>query len=84
MAAIYINGKRLIEMRDGLTGWHRQVFKTRGALITAGFHDEFKGGKVTIAVANYPLWGEATQKFIAPGPALSVWIEEQKIPPVGK
>lgn len=79
---IYINGKLLAEDREGLLGWHRQVFKTRGAIITPAFRDEFKGGKVTIAVGNYPLWGKGTEKFIAPGPALSVWFEEQKIPPV--
>jgi hypothetical protein len=76
--AIYINGKLLLETRDGLTAWHREVYKTRGAFLT----DEFKGGKVTIAVANYPLWGEAAKKMIAPGPALTVCLEEQKLPPL--
>lgn len=37
---------------------------------------------VLIAVANYPLWGKATEKFYAPGPALSVCLKEQKLPPV--
>jgi len=81
---IYINGKLLLETRDGLTAWHREVFKSRGAFITADFRDEFKAGKVTIAVANYPLYGQAAEKFYAPGPALTVWLEEQKLPPVGQ
>jgi alpha-galactosidase len=79
---IYINGKLLAEDRDGLLGWHRQVFTTRGAHIPKEFWSEFTGGKVTLGVGNYPLWGAGLKKLIAPGPALSVWLESQKIPPL--
>lgn len=82
--AIYINGKLLSETRNGLTAWHRQVFNIRGTLIVPEFRNEFTGRKVTIAVANYPLWGRAAERFIPPGPGLSVCLEEQKLPPVGE
>jgi hypothetical protein len=82
--AIYINGKLLAETRSGLTRWHGQVYITRGEFISTELRKEFSGGKVTIAVANYPLWENAAATKIPPGPALSVCLEEQKLPPVGE
>lgn len=48
------------------------------------FLEEFKGGEVTIAVANYPMndW-YPTWYIPATGP-FRVWIEEQKLPPLGE
>jgi hypothetical protein len=44
--------------------------------------DDFKGGPVTFAIANFPMsdWAPGSNKP-AIGP-LSVWIEQQKLPDV--
>ncbi|HEX5790532.1 MAG TPA: sialate O-acetylesterase [Luteolibacter sp.] len=78
--AIYINGKLLAETREGITAYHRQVYTTRGAAIPPEFLNEFKGGKVTIAVANYPLYGVAAERTYPPGRPLAIHLEEQKLP----
>ena len=80
--AIYINGKLLAEVREGVTAWRKEGHFPRGALVDATMREAFKGGPVTLAVANYPLGEEAASKVIPPGAPLSVWIEEQKLPPL--
>jgi hypothetical protein len=44
--------------------------------------DELKCGKVTIAVANYPMSNWKPGSFIPAGGPVSVWAEEQKLPPI--
>lgn len=76
--AIYVNGKLLVEQKNGVTAWRRQGI--RGSHIWPDFRDEFKGGKVTIAVANYPMSNWMPGDFIPAIGPLSVWVEEMKIP----
>ena len=77
--AIYINGKLLAEQKEGVLNFRAQGL--RGSPVWDDFRDEFKGGKVTIAVANFPMnnWNASFMPFRAP---LRVWVEEMKIPPV--
>jgi hypothetical protein len=79
--AIYANGKLLAESKAGVTAWRREGKKPRGGYIRADFRGDFKGGKVTIAVATFPMNNRAADYFIPPGRALSVWFEEMKLPP---
>jgi hypothetical protein len=81
--AIYINGKLLAESRAGVVAWRREGGKARGGHVGADFRDEFKGGKVTLAVSNFPMNDKSGDKFIPAGAPLSVWMEEMKIPPLG-
>ena len=76
--AIHVNGKLLGEQKDGVTAWRKQGL--RGSHVWQEFRDDFKGGPVTIAVANFPMsnW-QPGDSIPAIGP-LSVWIEEQKLP----
>jgi len=76
--AIYVNGKLLYEQKDGVTAWRRQGL--RGSHIWQEFADDFKGGKVTIAVANFPMSNWRPGGFIPAIGPLSVWIESQKVP----
>ena len=46
----------------------------------ADFRDEFKGGKVTIAATSFLRYDTPDGK---PRGHLTVWMEEQKIPPLG-
>jgi len=78
--AIYINGKLLTEVKAGVTGWRKQ--KLRGCHIWQEFLDEFKGGKVTIAVANFPMNNYDPGAFIPAIGPLSVQVETQKLPPL--
>lgn len=79
---LYLNGKQLAESKTGVTAWRRAG--VRGTHVWTDIRDEFKGGKITIAVANFPMnnWNpDGWVPFLAP---LRVWIEEQKIPPTVK
>lgn len=80
---IYVNGKLLAESKEGITAWRRQGGQPRGSHVWADFLNEFKGGKVTIAVANFPTNNRADDGFLPAGPPLSVWLEEMKLPPLG-
>ena len=73
--AIYVNGKLLVEQKNGVTAWRKQ--SARGYHIGPEFRDAFKGGKVTIAVANFPMSNYTGEFIPAIGP-LSVWVEEMK------
>jgi len=75
--AIYVNGKLLAESNAGVG--RRQGGQPRGGHIYADFRDEFKGGKVTIAVKSFLRYGV---RGPAPQGHLTVWLEEQKLPPV--
>ena len=76
--AIYVNGKLLAESASGVP--NRQGGQPRGGHIYADFRDEFKGGKVTIAVKSFLRYGV---RGPAPQGHLTVWLQEQKIPPLG-
>jgi hypothetical protein len=81
--AIYVNGRLLAESKGGVVAWRRESSKPRGGHVWAGFRDEFKGGKVTIAVSNFPMNNRTDDRFIPARAPLSVWLEEMKIPPLG-
>ena len=74
--AIYVNGKLLVESKYGV--FRRQGGQPRGAFIYSDFRKEFKGGKVTIAVMSFLRYDRKP----SPQGHLSVWLEEQQIPPV--
>lgn len=78
--AIYLNGKLLTEVKNGVTAWRRQGL--RGSPIWQEHLDDLKGGKVTIAVANFPMANFDPERFIPAIGPLSVWVEQQKLPPV--
>ena len=80
--AIYVNGKLLAESKAGIVAWRREGSKPRGSHIWADFRGEFKGGKVAIAVSNFPMNNQSADSFIPARAPLSVWLEEMKIPPV--
>jgi hypothetical protein len=77
---VYINGKQLAQIDKGVNSWRRQGL--RGSHIWKEHLEDFKGGNVTIAVANYPMSDWNPDDFIPAIGPLSVWIEEQKLPPL--
>lgn len=79
---IYLNGKLLAESKAGVAAWRREGKKPRGAHVWTECRDEFKGGKVTIAVGNFPMNNRVAGFFIPVGAPLSVSLEEMKIPPL--
>jgi alpha-galactosidase len=82
--AIYVNGKLLAESKAGVTAWRREGAKPRGGHISPEFRGDFKGGKVTIGVANFPMNNAREDGFIPARAPLSVWMEEMKLPPLGE
>jgi hypothetical protein len=76
--AIYINGKLLTEEKAGVKGWRKQGL--RGSHVWQDFLGDFKGGKVTIAVANFPMNNYDPEHFIPAIGPLSLWVESQKLP----
>lgn len=80
--AIYLNGKLLAESKSGVTAWRKEGGKPRGSHLWADFRDEFKGGQITLAVANFPMNNTKGDGFLPAGKPLSIWLEEMKIPPV--
>lgn len=82
--ALYLNGKLLAESKAGVTAWRKEGWKPRGGHVWADVREEFSGGKVTLAVCTFPMNNRAPDSFIPAGPPLSVWLEEMKLPPLGK
>lgn len=78
--AIYLNGKQLTEVKNGVFGWRKQGL--RGSQVWKENFDDLKGGKITLAVANFPMSNWDPEHFIPAIGPLSVWLEEQKLPPV--
>ena len=74
--AIYVNGKLLAESNAGV--FKRQGGQPRGGHVYADFRDEFKGGKVTLAAISFLRY----DKSPSPQGHLTVWVEEQKVPPL--
>jgi alpha-galactosidase len=77
--AIYVNGKLLNESKTGVP--NRQGGQPRGGHVYADFLPDLKNGKVTIAVSAF-LQMHKRGNPIPPAGHTTVWIEEQKIPPV--
>ncbi len=78
---IYANGKLLAESTTGVP--NRAGGQPRGGHIFADLRDEFKGGKVTIAATSF-LQSFKKKAVIPPSGHLTLWIEEQKLPPLGQ
>jgi len=79
---IYVNGKLMTESKTGVP--NRQGGQPRGGHVYADFRNEFKGGKVTIAVMSFLRYNHPRKKPYPPRGHITVWMEEQKIPPVGR
>jgi hypothetical protein len=77
--AIYVNGKLLAESRSGVP--NRQGGQPRGGYVYTDFRDDFKGGKVTIAVTSFLQYNHRTSPG-KPRGHLTVWLEEAKTPPM--
>ena len=80
--AIYVNGRLLGESTAGVG--KRQGAQPRGGHVYADFRDEFKGGKVTIAATSFLRYNHPRIEPYPPSGHLTLWMEEAKIPPVGK
>jgi len=78
--AIYVNGKLLAESKTGVP--NRQGGQPRGGHIYTDFRNEFKGGKVTIAVMSFLRYNHPRKKPYPQRGHITVWMEEQKTPPV--
>jgi hypothetical protein len=78
--AVYVNGKLVGEIKEGITGWRKQGI--RGVKLENSLLEAIKGGKMTIAVANFPMSNWKPDHFIPFFRPLSVWVEEQKLPPL--
>ncbi len=78
--AIYVNGKLLAESTRGVAV--RQGGQPRGGYVFKDVHDEFKGGKVTVAATSFLRYNHPRFGVQPPKGHISLWMEEQKIPPV--
>ena len=79
--AIYANGKLLAESTSGVP--NRAGGQVRGGHVYADLLGDFKGGKVTIAATSF-LQSFKKKAVIPPSGHLTLWIEEQKLPPLGQ
>jgi hypothetical protein len=79
--AIYANGKLIAESKDGVP--NRAGGQPRGGHVYADLRDEFNGGKVTLAATSF-LQFNKKGAVIPPRGHLTIWIEEQKLPPLGQ
>ena len=77
--AIYVNGKLVAESKTGVP--NRAGGQPRGGHIYADLRPEFKGGKVTLAATSFLQFNRRRWEGQAAG-HLSLWIEEQKLPPL--
>jgi alpha-galactosidase len=79
--AIHANGKLLAESNSGVP--NRAGGQPRGGHVHADLRSGFKGGKVTLAATSF-LQSSKKGAAIPPRGHLTVWIEEQKLPPLGQ
>lgn len=77
--AIYVNGKLLAESTRGVAV--RQGGQPRGGYIYNDVRDEFEGGKVTIAATSFLRYNHPRFGIQPPKGHISLWMDEQKIPP---
>jgi len=80
--ALYVNGKLLAESKSGVVAWRREGRRPRGSHVWPEFRAEFNGGKVTLAVASFPMDNQPTDRLLPHRAHLSVWLEAMKLPPV--
>jgi len=80
--AIYVNGKQLIEIGSGVG--KRQGGQPRGAFIDKEFVKEFQGRNVTIAATSFLRYHHPRHGVIPPRGHFTLWLEETKIPPLGR
>jgi len=81
---IYLNGKALIEAKQG--NGRGSGGLPKGAYLTKEFIDEFKGGDVTIALKTFIRYNDkykAKPTSKLPMGKISIHFEEQKLPPMG-
>lgn len=81
---VWINGKPMIEKRDGLGRGGGE--KPYGAYITKEWFDDFAKGEVTIAVKSFLRFNDKysmNPTTSDPQGFISLDIEEQKLPPIG-
>mgnify|MGYP006996880926 FL=1 len=78
--AIYFNGKLLAESKTGVAV--RQGGQPRGGYVYSDFRDEFKGGKVTLAITSFLRYNHPRHGVHPPKGHLSLMIQEMKIPPL--
>jgi hypothetical protein len=78
--AIYVNGELLAESTRGVAV--RQGGQPRGGHIYNDALEEFQGGKVTIAATSFLRYNHPRRGIEPPRGHLSLWLEEQKLPPI--
>ena len=78
--AVYVNGKLATESTRGVAV--RQGGQPRGGYIYNDIRDKFKGGKVTIAATSFLRYNHPRRGVQPPRGHISLWIEEQKLPPI--
>jgi hypothetical protein len=78
--ALYADGKLLAESAHGV--YKRQGGQPRGAHVYADALPDFRDGKVTIALKSFLRYNHPRIKNYPPSGHISVWLEEQKIPPI--
>lgn len=79
--AIYANGKQIAESNQGVP--NRAGGQPRGGHVYADLRGEFKGGKVMLAATSFLQYNKKGA-VIPPRGHLTLWIEEQKLPPLGQ
>ena len=77
--AIHVNGKLLAESKTGVP--NRAGGQPRGGHVYADMRGEFKGGKVTVAATSFLQFNRRGSEGRPMG-HLTLWLEEQKLPPV--
>jgi hypothetical protein len=77
---LYADGKLLAQSKSGVG--KRQGHKPRGGHIYADLKPEFADGEVTIALRTFLRYNHPRIKPYPPRGHLSVWMEEQKLPPI--
>jgi hypothetical protein len=79
---IFINGKPLIESKEGLG--RRMGDTIRGAWITEEFKADFAKGPITIAAITFLRYGDRAIVQMPPVPQgiFSMWLEERQLPPL--
>ena len=80
--AIYVNGKLLAESKHGV--FKRQGAQPRGGFIHNDMLKEFQGGRVTLAATSFLRYNHPRFGLQPPKGHFTLWMEEQKIPPLEK
>ena len=62
----------------------RQGGQPRGGHIYADFRDEFQDGNVTIAATSFLRYNHPRHGVMPPRGHFTLWLEEMKIPPLGR